>query len=125
MALLQDTGTLAASIGLVLRLPLLIGLESVDAAPPGLERDLAARAEALLLDERDHRRARIARPGVEHREEALGDEVEHTPLVGRERLEVLSMSVGMTAWWSLTFASLTTRPSGSWSSASTYSAPLR
>ena len=31
--------------------------------------------------------------------------------------------VGMSAWWSSTFASLTTRPSGSFSSDVTYSAP--
>ena len=80
---------ISPAFALVLGLPLLIGLEPVDAAPPGLERDLAARSEALLLDERDHGCAGIAGRRMEHGEEALGDEVEHTPLVGRERLEVL------------------------------------
>src|SRR6185437_10905056 len=85
LALLQDRDL--AAFGLVLGLPLLIGLEPVDAAPPGLESDLAARSEALLLDERDHGCAGIAGRGVEDGEEALGDEVEDTPLVGRERFE--------------------------------------
>src|SRR5439155_1080260 len=42
-----------------------VGLQSVDAAPAGLESDLAARAEALALDLGDDRRARVARRRME------------------------------------------------------------
>src|SRR5437773_2407112 len=62
---LLERWDLAAFLLLVLRLPLVVGLHAVHGAPPGLERDLAARAEALLLDERDHRRARVPRRRME------------------------------------------------------------
>src|SRR5437762_111581 len=64
LAFLQR-GNLAAFLLLLLRLPLVVRLEAVDRAPTRLERDLAARAEALLLDERDHRGPRVARGRME------------------------------------------------------------
>src|SRR5438874_2014188 len=77
------------SHSLVLRLLLGVRLDAVDATPPGLERDLAARAEALLLDERDHGRARVAGRRMESGEEAPGDEIEDATLVGAEVVEVV------------------------------------
>ena len=61
-----------------------IGLNAVDATPPGLERDLAAGAEALVLDHGDDGRPRVARRRMEHGQEAAGDEIEDATLVGRE-----------------------------------------
>src|SRR5207244_9552002 len=66
-----------------------VGLEAVDAAPAGLERDLAPGAEALALDLRHHGRPRVAGRRMEHGEEAPGDEVEDAPLVGRELRNVV------------------------------------
>ena len=66
-----------------------IGLNAVDATPPGLERDLAAGAEALVLDHGDDGRPRVARRRMEHGQEAAGDEIEDTALVGRELADVV------------------------------------
>ena len=79
------------------RPPLLLGLglEPVDAAPARLERDLAARAEALALDLGDDGRARVARRRMEDGEEAAGDEVEDAALVRRGASTSCGMSVGM------------------------------
>src|SRR5207249_1143786 len=71
---LLERGDLSA-LGLLLRLALLVRLEAVDTAPPGFERDLAARAEAFLLDDRDHGRARIAGRWMEDGEETLRDQI--------------------------------------------------
>src|SRR5207245_6543080 len=86
---LLERRNLAAFGFLVLRLLLGVGLEAVDAAPAGLERDLAARAEALFLDERDHGRARVTRRRMEDGEEATRDGVEDAALVGREVVDVV------------------------------------
>src|SRR5207253_8978219 len=68
----------------------IFGLQSVDAAPAGLESDLAARAEALALDLGDDRRARVARRRMEDREEAARNQVEDAALVGRQPLDVVA-----------------------------------
>ena len=78
---LLDRRELSALAVLLLRL-VGIRLEAVDAAPPGLERDLAAGAEPLLLDHRDDGRPRVTGRRVEDGEEAAGDEVEDAALVG-------------------------------------------
>ena len=67
----------------------MIGLDAVDAPPTGLESDLAARAEPLLLDDRDHRRACVAGRRMEDGEEPSRHEVEHTTLVRRHCLDVM------------------------------------
>ena len=66
----------------------MVRLDAVDAAPTRLERDLAAGAEPLFLDDSDHRGARIPRRRVEDGEEAFRDQVEDAALVGRERFEI-------------------------------------
>src|SRR3989442_6128438 len=76
-----------ASVAVFLRLPLQDGMEPVEPQPPRLERDLAARAEPLFLDERDDCRAGISRRREEHREETLRNEIAHTDLVRREHLD--------------------------------------
>src|SRR6185437_2412157 len=81
---LRQLGALVAGVlvrGLA-RLLVEIGLEPVDAAPARLERDLAAGAEALLLDDGDHLGALIARGRVEDGEETAGDQVEDPALIG-------------------------------------------
>src|SRR5439155_4032375 len=86
---LLERGDLPAFLLLVLRLPLMVRLEPVDGTPPGLERDLAARTEALLLDDRYHRRPRVARRWMEDREETSRDEIEDAALVRRQRRDVV------------------------------------
>src|SRR5919109_931012 len=76
----------------VLVLPLrlrLVGLDPVDAAPAGFQRDLAAGAEALVLHLGDHSRARVPRRGMKDGEEAPGDQVENPTLVRREVAEIV------------------------------------
>src|SRR5207248_8576084 len=85
---LLDSRELAALAFLLLR-SLRVRLESVDGAPARLERHLAARAEALVLDERHDRRPRIAGWRVEDGEEAARDEVEDAALVRRELADVV------------------------------------
>src|SRR5215207_11216991 len=75
LALLQ-LGQLALTLRVLVLLLRVVGLETVDAAPAGLERHLAPRAEALLLNLCDDRRARVARRRMEDGEEAPRDEVE-------------------------------------------------
>src|SRR5204863_2611941 len=64
-----------------------IGLEAVDAAPARLEGDLAAGAKALVLDERHHLGALVARRRMEDGEEATGNQVEDAPLVRGEAVD--------------------------------------
>src|SRR5207248_9240987 len=80
---LLDSRELAAPAFRRLR-SLRVRLESVDGAPARLERHLAARAEARVLDERHDHRPRIAGRRVEDGEEAARDEVEDATLVRRE-----------------------------------------
>ena len=102
---------------LVLAGPVDVALEPVDAAPAGLERDLAARAEALALDSVTIVVRGEARRRVEDGEEAARDEVEDAPLVGREAVDVVVDVRRDDRVVVVDRASLTTRPSGSWSSA--------
>ena len=95
MALLE-LRQLSALVGVVVALArLLVGLgfEPVDTAPAGLERDLAARAKALFLDQRHHFRPLVPRRGMENGEEPAGDEIKDSPLVGRETTDVV-LNVG-------------------------------
>ena len=102
-------------------------LLAVDRAPAGLEQDAAAGAEHVLrlATVGLHARALEDGVGMEDREEALARRGRRSSArrrpssTGRART-----CVGMIAWWSVTFLSLTTRPSGSFSSAETYSAPF-
>ena len=66
---------------LLLGFPVRVRLDAVDAAPSGLERHLAARAEALILDEGDDLGSRVAGRRVEDGEEPARDQVEDPALV--------------------------------------------
>ena len=100
-------------------------LLAVDRFPARLHQPAAAGAEHVLGHGGLHARALEHGVGVEDREEALGDQVVDLQLVRAHLRQVVLGLVGMIAWWSSTFLSLTTRPSGSFSSEVTYSAPLR
>src|SRR6185312_3764498 len=86
----RELGALVLGILFLLAsLPVLVRLEPVDAAPAGLERDLAPASEPLLLDQGDDRRPRVAGRRVEDGEEAPRDEVEDASLVRREAVELV------------------------------------
>ena len=86
-------------------------------------RGCGRRARLALADRRLDARVLEHRLGVEDGEEAARDHVVDAPVVGAHLLERCSERVGMIAWWSVTFSSLTTRASGSRSRPVTYSAP--
>ena len=98
-----------------------LGQLAVDAAPARHDEDLAARAEDVLGDRRLDARVLEHRLGMEDGEEAARDQVVDPAVVVAHLVERLCGEfVGMIAWWSPTFASLTTRASGSRSRPRTY-----
>ena len=123
LALLEARELLVGALVLVGGAAVALGQLAVDAAPAGDEQDAAARAEDVLLDRRLDARVLEDRVGLEDGQEAARDEVVDAAVVVAELREVVRQFVGMIAWWSPTFASSTTRASGSRSSDVTYFAP--